>query len=831
MSIIKYILVTGSGGLIGSEAVNFFCKNDYQVVGIDNNMRAYYFGNEGSTHESIEKHQKIYKNYKHFNIDIREKEAIEEIFRKYKFDLIIHTAAQPSHDWAAKEPLTDFSVNANGTLILLENFRKYSSEGVFIFTSTNKVYGDNPNFLPLVENKTRFEIDSKHKYKNGITEDMPLDNTTHSLFGVSKAAADLMVQEYGRYFNLKTGIFRGGCLTGSGHAGVQQHGFLSYLVKCIVTGRKYTIFGYKGKQVRDNIHAHDLINAFYHFYQKPHIGEVYNIGGSRFANISMLEAIKKIEDISDRKSNIEYIDQNRIGDHIWYVSCIDKFKNSYPDWKYEYDIDATIEDICRNSYFAKKVFSFSVAKNLDYWREKNWYYHNLLRQIFKEAIPEGSKVLQVGYGLGDILASLFPKKGVSIDVDDDVVTVSKRRYPYIKFLKADPEKIGLKNRFDYAIFPNSVDHFTDIQLVLERVSSVLNNKGKIVIAGINPRWEQIFYILEKLNLKRNEPPRNWLRIENLKNLVTVSGYEVTDYGFRILVPMHIPVISRVINRLVKNVKFLSRFCVEQYVVGEKKKIVIDKKLTTSIIIPHFNQYEDLKKCLQELPKIGKKTEVVLVDYGSDSNIVDLVKRLIKGYKNIEFIATKCGRKEAIKLGLNAASGDIFIIYEAEMGVPATELVSLYKLLASKQADFVNGTRHIYPLKGQRLRQLNIIVNLLFGWFYTWLLGQQVTDLLCNVKALCKEDYAKLKINGKIDSNFDLLFAAATNNLKIVELPVHYRKNFSAKSNIELFKHIVLLVQMGLFGLWSMKIKSLLKVRTKKISLPRGKKLILDLVGK
>ena len=267
----KKVLVTGSGGLVGSEAVHFFCQKNFQVYGVDNNMRAYFFGDEASTEANVKKIAGIYKNYYHIKADIRDQIALDDIFKANKFDLIIHTAAQPSHDWAAKEPITDFSVNAEATLYLLENLRKYCPEAVFIYTSTNKVYGDTPNFLPLRELKTRYEIDPNHKYKDGIDETMSIDNSTHSIFGVSKSAADLMVQEYGKYFKLKTGVFRGGCLTGSNHQGTQLHGFLSYLVRCIVTGRKYTIFGYKGKQVRDNIHSHDLINAFYEFYKNPRI--------------------------------------------------------------------------------------------------------------------------------------------------------------------------------------------------------------------------------------------------------------------------------------------------------------------------------------------------------------------------------------------------------------------------------------------------------------------------------------------------------------------------------------------------------------------------------
>lgn len=340
-------LVTGSGGLIGSEAAKFFAEKGFEVVGIDNNMRSYFFGDEASTEWNQEKVQNQLKDsYTHYNADIRENDEIENIFKEHKFDIIIHTAAQPSHDWAAKEPFTDFSVNATGTLVMLENMRKYCPEAVFIFTSTNKVYGDTPNRLPLVELEKRWELPEDHSFYKGIDESMSIDKTKHSIFGASKVAADVMVQEYGRYFGFKTAIFRGGCLTGPSHSGAELHGFLAYLIKCIHSGKKYTIFGYKGKQVRDNIHSHDLVNAFYHFYQNPRSGEVYNIGGARNSNISMLEAIEKIEKILGKKANYELSDENRIGDHIWYISDVSKFKEHYPEWEFEYDIDAILEEMC-----------------------------------------------------------------------------------------------------------------------------------------------------------------------------------------------------------------------------------------------------------------------------------------------------------------------------------------------------------------------------------------------------------------------------------------------------------------------------------------------------
>ena len=344
----KIALITGSGGLIGSEAVSFFADKFDLVIGIDNNLRQYFFGKEASTDWNRNRLSEKFQNYTDYPVDIRNYDDLEAIFRKYGKDisLIIHTAAQPSHDWAAKEPLTDFSVNATGTLNLLELTRLHCPDSVFIFTSTNKVYGDNPNLLPLVELETRWEIDSRHPYyEKGIDEQMSIDHSKHSVFGASKVAADIMVQEYGRYFNMRTGVFRGGCLTGPNHSGAQLHGFLAYLMKCAITGNHYTIFGYKGKQVRDNIHSYDLVNMFWHYYQAPLFGEVYNAGGSRFSNCSMLEAITMCEEITGNKLSYSYSDTNRIGDHIWYISDVSKFQSQYPGWKFTYGIRETLEEM------------------------------------------------------------------------------------------------------------------------------------------------------------------------------------------------------------------------------------------------------------------------------------------------------------------------------------------------------------------------------------------------------------------------------------------------------------------------------------------------------
>lgn len=340
-------IITGSAGLIGSEAVAYFAAFGLDVVGIDNDMRQYFFGPEASTRWNQERLERNVPNYVHHNVDIRDEQAIKGIFERYgkQIQLIIHTAAQPSHDWAAREPITDFSINANGTLVILEAMRHYAPDAVFIFTSTNKVYGDRPNSLPLQENDWRWELPADHPYWRGIPVEMPIDSCLHSLFGASKVSADVLVQEYGRYFGMSTVCFRGGCLTGPNHSGTQLHGFLSYLMRCAMTDTPYTVFGYKAKQVRDNIHSADLIRAFHSFFQAPRCGEVYNIGGGRESNCSMLEAIRSCEEITSRPMQWQYQEQNRTGDHIWWISDLSRFQQHYPDWKLNYGIDDILREI------------------------------------------------------------------------------------------------------------------------------------------------------------------------------------------------------------------------------------------------------------------------------------------------------------------------------------------------------------------------------------------------------------------------------------------------------------------------------------------------------
>ncbi|PYT78281.1 MAG: NAD-dependent epimerase [Acidobacteria bacterium] len=338
------VLVTGSSGLIGSEAVEHFDRQGHEVTGIDNNMRRVFFGPAGDTLWNLERLKRLTRSFKHAALDIRDRAAIEELFRTQRFDLIVHCAAQPSHDKARDIPLLDFEVNALGTVNLLEATRQHSPGAVFVFLSTNKVYGDAPNEIPLKELEKRYDYARSEDYE-GIDESCRIDRTLHSLFGASKAAADLVAQEYGRYFKMNVGIFRGGCLTGPAHSGVELHGFLSYLVKVTLRGGMYSVFGYKGKQVRDNIHSYDVVRALEEFAANPRPGEVYNLGGGRANSISILEAIERIEQMSGKTLTWQYVEDARKGDHICYISNLGKFKRDYPNWKITRSLDRILEEI------------------------------------------------------------------------------------------------------------------------------------------------------------------------------------------------------------------------------------------------------------------------------------------------------------------------------------------------------------------------------------------------------------------------------------------------------------------------------------------------------
>jgi CDP-paratose 2-epimerase len=339
-------IVTGSGGLIGSESVRHFVEAGFDVIGLENDMRAEFFGPSASTRPVTDRLRELYSEFRSLELDIRDADGVARVFAEATdLRLVVHTAAQPSHDWAASDPQTDFGVNANGTLNLLEAARRHAPDATFVFCSTNKVYGDTPNFLPLEELETRLELPESHRYHEGIDTTMSIDASMHSLFGVSKAAADLMVQEYGRYFELPTVCFRGGCLTGPNHAGAELHGFLAYLMKCTVMGTPYTVYGYDGKQVRDNIHSADVVRAVEAFHTDPRTAAVYNLGGGRESNCSMLEAIELCQEIAGRELNWTLSDRSRMGDHRWWISDLSAFRTDYPEWDLQYDVDGMLKEI------------------------------------------------------------------------------------------------------------------------------------------------------------------------------------------------------------------------------------------------------------------------------------------------------------------------------------------------------------------------------------------------------------------------------------------------------------------------------------------------------
>ena len=345
----KIALITGSCGLVGSESALYFQKKGFHIIGIDNNSRKFFFGKDGDISWVKSKLKKEIKSYTHYNTDIRSYKSLQKIFSRYKrkIKLIIHCAAQPSHDWAKNKAFIAFEINAKGTLNLLELTKIYCKKAPFIFMSTNKVYGDNPNLLPLLEKRTRWEIKNNHKYSSGIDENMSIDNCTHSFFGASKSYADLIVQEFGKNIGLKTACFRAGCITGPNHSGTKLHGFLAYLVKISLVKKEYDLIGYKGKQVRDNIHSYDLVRCFWEFFKKPRKGEVYNVGGCKFSNCSIVEALEYVEKKANIKVKKNFKKQNRVGDHIWYVTSMKKFKKHYPGWKQKYNTKKIIDELIK----------------------------------------------------------------------------------------------------------------------------------------------------------------------------------------------------------------------------------------------------------------------------------------------------------------------------------------------------------------------------------------------------------------------------------------------------------------------------------------------------
>ena len=464
------ILITGSSGLIGGEAVQYFEKQGHTIIGIDNNMRMEFFGPAGDTTWNLNRIYGGIKNkekYIPLNKDIRDYRSLQEAFINYgKIDAIIHCAAQPSHDKAKDFPLIDFAVNANGTLNLLELTRLHAPDAPFIFMSTNKVYGDAPNELELIEETTRYEY-ADSIYFNGIKEDFRIDQSTHSVFGASKVAADVMVQEYGRYFGIKTCVLRGGCLTGPSHSGVELHGFLSYLVKCVMNGKHYKIYGYKGKQVRDNIHSYDVVRAMEEVIKNPKPGSVYNLGGGRENSVSMLEAIAIAEELSGKKLSWEYVDENRVGDHICYISDLSRFKQDYPEWKITKSVKRIIAEIIGANFSGEATERYIPGDGGDE------YFENYAAEI--EKICRG-KVIDIGCGHGYLTSRIAENPNVIEITGTDRDPGYKEKHDKISYQIIDTEDL-LKNQtegFDTIVCTEHIEHLNETTQK-DLIQWILNN--------------------------------------------------------------------------------------------------------------------------------------------------------------------------------------------------------------------------------------------------------------------------------------------------------------------------------------------------------------------
>ena len=457
------ILITGSSGLIGGEAVQYFGMQGHTIIGADNNMRREFFGEKGDTIWNLSRIAEKIKDkctFIHEACDIREYKNLEVIFKDNKgFDAIIHCAAQPSHDKAKDFPLVDFEVNATGTLNLLELTRIYCPHAAFIFMSTNKVYGDAPNEISMVETETRYDYANPFDY-SGINESMRIDQSTHSVFGASKVAADVMVQEYGRYFGLKTCVFRGGCLTGPSHSGVELHGFLSYLVKCVMSGTHYKVYGYKGKQVRDNIHSYDVIRAMEEVIKNPIPGSVYNIGGGRENSVSMMEAINMIEEISGKELSFEYVDENRVGDHICYITDLSKFKKDYPNWKITKSIRRTITEIIGASLGGVTTERYIPGDGGDS------YFENYATEI--EKLAKGD-VLDIGCGRGYLTCRIAENENVECVLGTDITDDPREEHPKITYVNYNTEDLvkSLGAKRDTIVSTEHIEHLPEnLQLLL-----------------------------------------------------------------------------------------------------------------------------------------------------------------------------------------------------------------------------------------------------------------------------------------------------------------------------------------------------------------------------
>lgn len=447
-----------------------------------------------------------------------------------------------------------------------------------------------------------------------------------------------------------------------------------------------------------------------------------------------------------------------------------------------------------------------IAPNYDKWKKKAWYYHNQLKQLCRQFIPAHKQVLELGCGTGDILAALEPRVGVGVDISQKMVRQARKKYPHLKFYRQDLYRLRLRQKFDYIVLVDVIDHLPDIFLALQQIKRLCTPRTRVVITTINPVWEPVLDVAEKLELKMPEGPHNWVPYDDLHNLLELTGFKITTSGFSLLAPKYIPHVSDYLNQRMTKWGWWQKLGAVQYFVCQKQPRRVRLKLSCSVIIPAFNEAENISQCIRRVPNIGKVTEIIVVDDGSTDTTAQVVQKICSRDKRVSLIRLpkNLGKVWAVKAGFDAARGEILIILDADMAVPPEELIWFYELIAEGQADFVNGTRMVYPMEHQAMRQLNLWGNKIFGLAFSWILGQRVTDTLCGTKALLKTDYAKIKLGGEPWGDFDLLFGTARLKLKIREFPVHYKRRQAGESKMRLFRHGLRLALMCVKGIYELK---------------------------
>ena len=782
------VLITGSSGLVGSELVSFFDKRAQTVVGIDNNMRGDFFGSDGDTMWNLRRLKSSTRHFRHFANDIRNRERLSHLFKEEgPFDLIVHCAAQPSHDLAAKRPLDDFDVNAMGTINLLECMRQLSPEAVLVFMSTNKVYGDAPNELPLVELSTRWDYARPEDF-DGISEELRVDRSKHSVFGASKAAADIMTQEYGKYYGLRTTCLRGGCLTGPNHSGVELHGFLSYLVKAHLQGRAYRIYGYKGKQVRDNIHSYDIARAIEAMYQNPRVGEVYNLGGGRENSCSILEAFEKIEDLTSKKVNYEYVDQNREGDHICYITNLKKLKRDYPDWKITKSLDHIFEKIVSawqdrlptsapHKSFPDRTIHLRTLGEREQQREQYWQSRDPIladrliwrAQTFRHMVhllPDQT-ILELGCGQGHFTRALHRVSNGENPITT-VTFASNASRPTeipdgIEYMSVDsfPESLG-ERRFDFIIAMDLLDQ-RNCAWFLQNIYKLLKPGGEVIFYESNP-WNPVHKLRRFISERLGQPdPRHLLNRLQLYELISEIGFVrsfavFNDFVYAPLTPSLVWPL-RTLSILMENAPGVCTLAGSIFVHAQKPPRVIEKpKLSlcpheclrgaVSVVIPCYNEEMNIGPLVDGLRTYYDSYihEIIPVDDNSTDRTKQVIENLRQGDPRVKpvFRFGLNGVGLALADGYRVATGRYVLSLDCDFQHLLPELRDIFDA-AAEGFDVVVGSRFSRHSVLLNYPFMKIVANRGFHALAQLLLLRHFHDLTNNLKLISRDVLVKLQL--------------------------------------------------------------------------------------